>query len=107
MKKNKNHRELIKAYRDGYMMPERSGNNWTKDEIEKLSGFFYEGVGISAIALELQRTEVAVIQQLMYQDLIKNYGVRRRRRKHKGTCLCSKCELQESCSQNRSCQKEG
>lgn len=106
MQKHKNNRELMQAYRNGYMMPERSGNYWTKDEVKHLSDLFFDGFGISSIALELQRTEVAVFQQLMYQGFIKSYGVRRNRGRNKVKCLCNKCDLQEHCPKCSTCQKE-
>ena len=101
-----NSRELIQAYRNGYMMPERSGNFWSKEEVDHLSELFFDGCDISSIALKLQRSEVAVFQQLMYQGFIKSYGVRRYREKNKAKCLCSKCDLQERCPKCGVCQKE-
>ncbi len=98
--------QLTKAIRAGEILPERSGEYWGNDEREKLIALFYAGAGISQIALELQRSEMAVIQQLIAGKLLTTPGVTRIRRPKEPRCLCGECRLQEDCANCHVC-KEG
>ncbi len=89
--------QLLKTFRDGQMIPERAGEYWGNDEREKLIDLFCSGVGISQIALELQRSEMAVIQQLITSKLLTSPGTQRSRRPPKPHCLCENCQLCGSC----------
>lgn len=60
-----NYRKELRSLRTGKRSPQRSGEYWTGDEVQKLTTMFEEGIGISAIAVELDRTEVAIYQQLL------------------------------------------
>ena len=74
-----------------------SNRNWTDSEREKLKSLFNNGYGITEIALELERTERAVNQELYHQDC---YPRKKRtyRRKEKVTgCLCSQCGVRDEC----------
>lgn len=57
-----NEKELLIALRNGVISSERSGEYWSKEEKETLNRLFWDGDGISDIALSLQRSENAVIQ---------------------------------------------
>ena len=48
---------------------EHEGDYWTKEESLRLSDLFFLGKGITEIAILLQRTEPAVMQQIMKQNL--------------------------------------
>ena len=48
---------------------EHEGDYWTKEESLRLSDLFFLGKGITEIAILLQRTEPAVMQQIMEQNL--------------------------------------
>ena len=61
--------ESVKNMRNRTVRLDREGDYWTADEKETLVRKFNEGEGITAMALELQRTESAVIQQIEAMDL--------------------------------------
>ena len=95
--------ECVKNMRSRTVRLDREGDYWTKEERDELVRLFYEGVGITSIALILQRTESAIIQQIEAMDL---FG----RRKGKNTpskqprCLCSSCKLHPAlCSSKEAC----
>lgn len=73
------YQQLTKAIREGRMLPERSREYWGDDEREKLITLYSSGIGISQIALELQRSEMAVIQRLITEDLLTPPGSARKR----------------------------
>ena len=52
--------EAIKNMRNRGIRLDREGDIWSQDEKDRLEELFYEGVGISEIAIRLQRTEPAV-----------------------------------------------
>lgn len=74
---------------------DREGDYWTEAEKEKLVQKFREGDGITAIALELQRTEPATIQMIEKLDLYsrKDQPVRRKSSPKPPACLCASCQL--------------
>lgn len=85
--------EAIKSMRNRGARLEREGDFWTQDERDRLKTLFDEGIGISEIAIRLQRTEPAVFQQSEKLDLYerKSYPKRRRHSAKKGSCLCRQC----------------
>lgn len=104
--------EAIKNMRNRGIRLGREGDIWSQDEKGRLEELFYEGVGISEIAIRLQRTEPAVIQQIEKMDLYqrKSYPKRRRPFARPGGCLCqqctadrSSCPLCEDCEQEEAC----
>ena len=72
---------------------EREGDYWTEEDKELLIRLFNEGVGITDIAIQLQRTEPAVIQQIEKMDLYqrKENPKRQRSSKEPFNCLCERC----------------
>lgn len=103
MIKNKPQDELLKAYRNGYMTPVNTGGYWNQKERQHLKERFLDGAGISEIALEFQRSENGIVQQLMCLGLLTPPGASRPRRKKKAVCLCKKCEYQDVCPKGGSC----
>lgn len=83
--------ELTKAVREGSVLPERAGEYWKPAEREELKQRFYQGQGITEIALQLQRSEMAVVQQLMTAGLFTSPGASRTRKGTAPRCLCEKC----------------
>ena len=71
------------------------GAYWEEDEKEKLKHLFYSGVGISEIAVELQRTEPAVFQQIEKMDLYqrKEYPQRQWHAPRHYRHFCRTCRL--------------
>ena len=66
-----------------------------------------EGEGITAIAIRLQRTEPAIMQQIEKMDLYRRKeSPARRRSTHKHpACLCDNCQLDPaSCPNRGTCQ---
>ena len=98
MNKMNNERKLLIALREGAIPSERSGEYWSKEEKEKMKRMFWNGDGISDIALSLQRSENAVIQQLIVQKMLTPPGAARGRN-CMGRNKCPRCNT--SCSNYR------
>lgn len=96
--------ESVKNMRNRTVRLDREGDYWTAEEREILVQKFQEGEGITAMALQLQRTESAIIQQIEALDL---FG---RKKKNSSTklprCLCSDCKLDPAlCPHKEHCPK--
>lgn len=91
--------ETVKNMRSHTTRMERSGGYWTPEEQRELDYLFNNGVGLTEIAIRLQRTEPAVIQQIEKQDLYQRnlYRQRRKSRREHCTCLCDRCGLYPEC----------
>ena len=74
---------------------DREGDYWTEAEKEKLVQRFREGEGLTAMALEFQRSEPAIIQMVERLDLYnrKSQPQRRKSLPKPPTCLCVNCQL--------------
>ena len=96
--------ESVKNMRNRTVRLDREGDYWTAEERESLAQKFHDGVGITAIALELQRTESAVIQQIEAMDL---FGRKKKTSSPKQPrCLCSSCQLDPAlCPHREGCPK--
>jgi len=92
-----NNIEMIKSLRNRTTRLEREGDYWTSDENEQLKMMFYNYRGISEMALTLQRTEPAVLQQIEKLDL---YGRKANPKRHKKPkkmkCPCDTCPYTDS-----------
>lgn len=91
-------REMIRRHRNGTIRFDREGEVWRDDEKRKVKIMFEEGYGISEIAIDVGRTEPAVMQQIEKMDL---YQRALNPRRHKSTsktpvCLCGSCSLHPS-----------
>ena len=83
--------ESVKNMRNRTVRLDRGGDYWTAEEKEALVQKFNEGEGITAMALDLQRTESAVIQQIEVLDL---FGRKKKNPAPKlPCCLCANCKL--------------
>lgn len=96
--------ESVKNMRNRTVRLDREGDFWTADEKETLVRKFNEGEGITAMALELQRTESAVIQQIEALDL---FGRKKKNPTQKlPCCLCANCKLDPAlCPRQKQCPK--
>ena len=56
--------EAVTSMRNHTARMDREGDYWTEEEKEQLVKLFREGKGITAIAIRLQRTEPAIMQQI-------------------------------------------
>ena len=87
------------AMRNGELQLLRDGEYWTDDERHRVRIMFEEGVPVNEIALNLQRTERAVYQQISSMNLY--VTAPEKMRKHKlgpkePVCLCSVCSCDRS-----------
>lgn len=93
--------ESVKNMRNRTVRLDREGDYWTNEEKEMLVQKFSEGEGITAMALQLQRTESAVIQQIEALDL---FGRKKKSSTPKQPCcLCPNCKLDPALCPHREC----
>lgn len=100
--------EGVISMRNRTVRLDREGDYWTEEEKEQLVKLFHEGEGITAIAIRLQRTEPAIMQQIEKMDLYrrKETPVRRKSTPKPPTCLCDNCRLDPaSCPRCGACQQ--
>ena len=90
--------ETVKSMRNHTKRLEREGDYWTQAEREKLVRMFGCGEGITEIAIQLQRTEPAVIQQIEKMDLYqrKENPSRSRNNDTPPSCLCNTCRADKT-----------
>lgn len=81
-------REQIKALRENGLLAQRQKDFWKKEERQKLQNMFYEGEGISEMALTFNRSEVAILNQINSMQL---YEKVRNPRQKKNECKCNQC----------------
>lgn len=83
----------VKNMRKSAVRLERQGDYWSEEDKENLSKMFSEGVGITEMAVVLQRSESAVMQQIEKQDLYlrKQYPCRQKNCSTPAKCLCDAC----------------
>lgn len=105
MNENNTKETMVKGFRNGEIVPDRCGEFWDEKERACLRQCFQQGIGISEIALFLQRSEMGVIQQLMCLNLITPSGKQRYRKRKEDRCLCAKCNLRDSCTHYYPCPK--
>ena len=81
---------------------DREGDYWTEAEKEKLVQRFREGEGLTAMALEFQRSEPAIIQMVERLDLYNRKSQPRRRKPlpKPPVCLCESCRVDPACCPN-------
>lgn len=87
--------EAIRNIRNNLSRLERAGDYWSEEDRDRLKQMFEEGVGISEIAIRLQRTEPAVFQQSEKMDLFhrKDRPQRRKGANRNCNCHCLSCEV--------------
>lgn len=83
-----NKREQIIALRKCGLPSNRQRDYWKKEERQMLQDMFYEGEGISDMAVTFNRSEVAIINQINSMQL---YEKVRNPRQKKNDCRCSQC----------------
>lgn len=83
----------VKNMRKSAMRLERQGDYWSEEDKENLSKIFSEGVGITEMAVVLQRSETAIIQQIEKMNLYgrKLYPARQKNCTEPSKCLCDTC----------------
>lgn len=91
--------EAVRNMRNHESNQERAGEYWSDDDKRRLKEMFARGIGISEIAIRLQRTEPAVYQQSEKMDLYnrKDNPKRRKTAANKNcSCHCPTCEVDPS-----------
>ena len=90
--------EAVTSMRNRTVRMDREGDYWTEEEKEQLVKLFRQGEGITAIAIKLQRTEPAIMQQIEKMDLYrrKEAPARRKSAPKPPACLCDNCQLDRS-----------
>ena len=63
-------KEKLIALRTGQVQARRSGDYWSKEELEEMVQMFVGGMGLSDIALHFDRNEVSIYQQLSKSGLL-------------------------------------
>lgn len=85
----------IKALRSGEITLDREGDYWNENDIEKIKNAFDSGIGLSKIALMLQRTEVAIINEIEKLNLYQiSKGCSKTRNNY--SCRCKGCKLRDT-----------
>lgn len=87
--------EVVKCIRNRTVRLDREGDYWEDEEKNQLVRMFNDGVGITEMAMALQRTEPAIIQQVEKLDLYQRKAapIRRKNPEKEPRCLCSACSL--------------
>lgn len=87
--------QKIIAMRSGELVLNRESQCWTDDERKRLKRYFESGEGITDIAIMLERSETAILQQIEHMKL-RERNIATSRRSSKGNvpseCLCKYCE---------------
>lgn len=89
--------EMTIAMRTGEIKMEREGTYWTDEERTYAKQRFYEGAPTNEIAIELQRSETAVQQQVLPLYVRPPENTRKRQIVIKeDMCLCAACTCDRS-----------
>lgn len=84
----------VLAIRNGIGL-NRQGFRWTAEERAQLMESYYSGIGISDLAVMLQRSEQAIMQQLLLSNAFHRQSKPRNRAD--ALCLCYKCKNAAGC----------
>ena len=95
--------DIISDIRTGKTKMEREGNTWTDTEKNDLLLQYFAGIDITTIAYDHQRTETAIIQQLIANNAIKNYSKPRKSYRTRTCCQCSYCKYYGTSQCPRNC----
>lgn len=98
MMNNPSYKTTVQNMRRRTTRLDREGDYWSQAEWDQLIRLFEEGMGITEIAIRLQRTEPAVFQQIEKLDLYRRRENPQRARAHRARrgCLCSACQAPEA-----------
>lgn len=93
MLNEQNYTNTVKNMRKSAVRLERQGDYWSEEDKENLSKMFSEGVGITEMAVILQRSETAFIQQIEKMNLYgrRLYPARQKNCSEQPKCLCDNC----------------
>lgn len=93
-------REKIKAMRANSSNLENNKAFWNKDADKELRNMYYDGYGITEIAIKIGRTENSVFQRIKKLKLEEKKYNTCGKKKSSDKCLCSQCEffMSSSCT---------
>ena len=93
MLNEQNYTNTVKNMRKSAVRLERQGDYWSEEDKENLSKMFFEGVGITEMAVILQLSETAIIQQIEKMNLYDRrlYPARQKNCSEQPKCLCDNC----------------
>lgn len=106
MMKHQGFENMMRSIRDGSMLPVRSREYWNEAERAELTELYLSGAGLSSIAVHLQRSEMAVIQQLLGMGLLTPPSSKYVKRPRRPRCLCERCEFRATCPRTGACAQE-
>lgn len=89
------HKEIQKM-RQNRTPHSKNHEYWSEEESKRLSNLFDEGVGLSEIALQMGRTERAIVLKVNKDKLYAAVYAPRKTPDAMG-CLCEKCTLKDTC----------
>lgn len=90
----------VKNMRRRTIKLDREGDHWTAEDDEQIDRMFHAGEGITNMAIQLQRTEPAILQRIEKLDLYQRRENPRRRVFNKEP---SECLFQRRCCDSASC----
>lgn len=80
---------------------DKDGLVWSDEDKRTVAELFHNGIGITEIALQMQRSEPAIVQQLVKDKFFQNETKSRTRTKRERGCLCPDCSNYERCRQKQ------
>lgn len=88
-------KEMLQAFREGRLIPEKDGKPWEKEDLETLQDMYYSGADLSRIAIELSRAEHGIVAKLLEMGLlIPEHAKRNRPARKKKEGKCAGCPYQ-------------
>lgn len=95
----KSDREKLINQRVNGVEPLRSHSPWTEAERKTLTDMYFDGIGYSIMALELERSETSIYAQFHRKG---EFPFIKKRRSHRKTdqCKCHACGLRLTCTKN-------
>lgn len=87
-------RQTVMNMRNKVVLLEREGEYWSDEEREQMRCLFESGTGLTTIAMILQRTEMAVIQQGMLMNLFSPPHIRKQYVHKPPRCRCPNCKVE-------------
>lgn len=95
----KSDREKLISQRVNGIEPSRSHSPWTEGERKTLIDMYFDGIGYSIMALELERSETSIYAQLHRKGEFP-FIKKRRSRGKEIQCKCHTCGLRLTCTKN-------
>lgn len=89
-------REYIKKVRRGEINLLRDGEYWSPEEKQQLYDAFLDGAELTELAIEYQRSERALVQQLSLMRSFAESSKHRHGSEHKSFCKCYTCKLYQT-----------